>query len=287
MIRNRLDLENSHYSRALFRNTVGTALASVILICAAGIIAPLLGTVQHANASGTAVPSCPTPDVREVISTSLHRYGPGMMVVMKTSVQDVSSRICNVAVGPTSPTITVTNSKDVVVWNNCFKNDQHRPCALYLAEHTLNPGATYEKTVAWDQRSGQPLARVPTGTYHLTAHFSAIAGLHATTFELATTTSPESTTITQADSGQSISLHEGSHLSIQLSGPAIYTWTEPISSNGAVLVRSIGSSGNTATATFVAQSTGHVRVSAVDNPNCYPQCLMPSRLFVLAVSVIS
>ena len=70
-------------------------------------------------------------------------------------------------------------------------------------------------------------------------------------------------------------------------GPAIYTWSEPVSSNGTVLERSVGSSGNIATATFVAKSTGQVRVTAIGNPNCYPQCLAPSRLFVLTVSVVT
>src|ERR1017187_6063231 len=287
MIRKRLDFENSPYSLARFYNTAGTTLTTVIFLCAAGIVAPMQATAQNANASSTGIPSCSTPDGREEISTSPQSYGPGMMVVMMSSVRNMSSRICNVAVGPTSPSITVTNSNGVVVWNNCYANDQHGACALYLVAQTLNPGATYEKTVAWDQRSGKPPARVPTGTYHLTVLFSAIAGTHATRFQLTTTSSPRSITVTLADSGRSISLHEGGHLFIQLTGPAIYTWTEPISSNGAVLVRSVGSSGNVATATFVAKSTGHVRVTAIDNPNCYPQCLPPSRLFVLTVSVIS
>jgi hypothetical protein len=199
----------------------------------------------------------------------------------------MSNRKCNVAVGPTSPSFTVTNSNGVVVWNNCYANDRRGACALYLVAHTLNPGATYAKTVAWDQRSGQPPARVTTGTYHLTAHLSAITGTHATKFQLTTTASSQSITVTQADSGRSITLHEGARLYIQLTGPAIYTWTEPISSSGAVLMRSVGSSGNIATATFVAKSTGRVRVTAIGNPTCYPQCLIPSRLFVLTVSVIS
>jgi hypothetical protein len=210
-----------------------------------------------------------------------------MMVVMKSLVRNASRKICSVAVGPTSPSLTVTNSKGVVVWNNCYANDRPGACALYLVAQTLKPGATYAKTVAWDQRSGQPPAQVPTGSYKLTAQFSGIAGNHATRFQLTTAASPRWITVTQADSGRSYSLHEGARLFIQLIGPANYTWSEPVPSNGTVLERSVGSSGNIATATFVAKSTGHVRVTAIDNPNCYPQCLPPSRLFVLTVSVVS
>jgi hypothetical protein len=287
MIRKRFVFENSPYSLARFCNTAGTTLVTVIFLCAAGIVVPVTGTMQSANASSTRIPSCSTADVREVISTSQQTYGPGVMVVMKSSVRNMSSRICNVAVGPTSPSITVTNSNGIVVWNNCYANDKYGACALYLVAHTLNPEASYVKTVAWDQRSGQPPARVPMDTYHLTTQFSAIAGTHATEFQLTTTASSRSITVTQADSGRSISLHEIARLYVQLTVPAIYTWTDPISSGGAVLVRSVGSSGNIATAAFVAKSTGHVRVTAINNPKCYPQCLIPSRLFVLTVSVIS
>jgi len=210
-----------------------------------------------------------------------------MMVVMRLSIRNVSSTTCNVAIGPSSPLISVTNSVGVVVWNSCYTNDRHGACALYLVAQTLNPGATYTKTVAWDQRSGEPPVRNSPGTYQMTAQFSSIAGIHATKFQLTTTPSPRSNTITQADNGRSISLHVGGHLFIELAGPEISTWTKPISSNGAVLARSVGTSGTMATATFVAISAGNVRVTAIDNPNCYPQCLIPSRLFVLTVSVIS
>jgi hypothetical protein len=174
-----------------------------------------------------------------------------------------------------------------VVWSNCYANGRPGACALYLAQHTLKPGASYATSVKWDQRSGQPLARVPTGTYRLTAPFSGSVGNHTTRFQLTPTASPGWITVTQADSGRHYSLHKGARLFVQLTGPANYTWSEPASSNGAVLERTAGSSGTIATATFVATSTGQVRVSAVDNPNCYPQCLPPSRLFDFTVSVVT
>jgi hypothetical protein len=206
---------------------------------------------------------------------------------MTSTVRNVSSKNCSVGVGPTSPSFTVTNSKGVVVWNNCYTNGRPGACALYLVAHTLKPGATYLTIVKWDQRSGQPPTRVSTGPYRLTTFFSGVAGIHTTRFQLTSAASPPSITVTQADSGRRFSMHKGARLFIQLTGPAIYTWTEPVSSNPTVLERSVGSSGNIATATFVATSTGQVRVTAIDNPNCYPQCLPPSRLFGIVVSVIN
>jgi hypothetical protein len=93
-------------------------------------------------------------------------------------------------------------------------------------------------------------------------------------------------TVIQADSGKSYALHRGDHLIAQLSGPSFYTWTEPASSNPVVLQRTAGSSGATGTATFVANAKGKAQVTAIDNPNCYPRCLPPSRLFEVAVSVV-
>ncbi len=268
------------------RGATRTTLTAVVLLCAAVIISPMPGIAQNANATSMRVPTCSSADVNEVVSTSQESYGPGVAVVMELSLRNTSSRTCTFAMGPTSPSLTVTNSKGVVVWNNCYANDQPGACALYLIAQTLTPGATCAKTVAWDQRSGQPPIRVPSGTYQLTAKFSGISRNHVTRFQLTTAASPGSITVTQADSGKSYSLREGDRLYIQLTGPAIYTWSAPVSSNGTVLELSVGSSGIIATATFVARSTGQVRVTAVGNPSCYPQCLAPSRLFVLTVSVV-
>ena len=93
-------------------------------------------------------------------------------------------------------------------------------------------------------------------------------------------------TVTQADSGRSYTLHKNDHLVVRLSGPSFYTWTEPASSDQSVLQRTKGSSGSSATGTFVARAKGKAQVTAIDNPNCYPQCLAPSRLFEVNVSVV-
>ena len=97
--------------------------------------------------------------------------------------------------------------------------------------------------------------------------------------------SPGTITVTQADSGRSYALHTGDRLVVQLSGPSNYTWTEPTSSDQAALQSTGGSSGASASAGFLAVAMGTVKVTATDNPNCYPKCLAPSRLFEVTVSV--
>ncbi|HEY7946922.1 MAG TPA: hypothetical protein VID75_04555 [Acidimicrobiales bacterium] len=92
-------------------------------------------------------------------------------------------------------------------------------------------------------------------------------------------------TVTEADNGRSITLHRGDRLDVTLAGRGGFTWTEPVSSNQAVLRRKAGSPGPTASATFLALSTGKAIVSAEDNPNCYPLCKIASRPFDVDVSV--
>jgi hypothetical protein len=150
----------------------------------AGIFLSARGVAESANAASKKVPNCSTSDVKERVSTSKRSYGPGIMVVMTSSVRNTSAKNCNVEIGPTSPSLTVTNSKGVVVWNNCYANDQPGVCALYLVLHSLKPGVTYARTFEWDQRSGSPPARVPKGTYRLTARFSGVSGNHKTKFQL-------------------------------------------------------------------------------------------------------
>ena len=280
-------LRNCIGSLARTRRSVSTTLVVVIVLCAAGVVSPVPERTQLANAASSGLTPCSTSDLREVISTSQQSYGPGTLVVMTSSVRNVSNKICSVGVGPTSPSFTVMNSKGVVVWNNCYANGRPGACALYLVAHSLKPGITLATIVEWNQRSGQPPIRVPTGSYRLTTLFSGVAGNHTARFQLTSAAAPHSITATQADSGRRFSLHKGARLFVQLTGPAIYTWTDPISSDATVLERTASSSGNIATATFVATSVGQVRVTAVDNPNCYPQCLPPSRLFELTVSVIT
>jgi hypothetical protein len=97
---------------------------------------------------------------------------------------------------------------------------------------------------------------------------------------------PQTISITQDDSGRRVTLHRGDRLAIRLTGPTYYTWTQLNASDPSVLRRIASTTGSTASARFLAAGPGTAKVFAVDNPNCYPQCLPPSRLFQVSVSVI-
>jgi len=80
-------------------------------------------------------------------------------------------------------------------------------------------------------------------------------------------------TVTWADNQQSYSLQKGNRLDVELSGPSSgFTWTEPTSSNSAVLKRRSGSSGEEADGLFLAVGSGKATVMALGSPKCSPQC---------------
>lgn len=275
-------------TRALARELGAVGIVLLLVIVGGGVSvaanAPRDG-VAHVGARATSVP-CASPTASETATTNQKDYGPGSVVTMTASIHNTSTKTCSTAVGPTSPSIVVDNSSGVEVWSSCGGAGKFHACALYLIDETLQPGATYTKTSTWNQRSGTTGKRVPVGTYVMTAHFNGITGQASTKFNLTATTPPRIIHVTESDSGHSYSVPRGTQLLVQLSGPTIYTWTEPISSNPAVLKRTSGSSGSGAAATFVAEAKGEARVTAVGNPTCYPQCLMPSRLFTFTVSVV-
>jgi hypothetical protein len=94
-------------------------------------------------------------------------------------------------------------------------------------------------------------------------------------------------TVTWADNGKSYELHKGYKLDVQLSQPSGLIWTEPASSKRAVLKRTGGSSGATATATFVAAHKGTAQVMATGSPNCTQTCPEYLLLFQVTVSVVT
>jgi hypothetical protein len=100
-------------------------------------------------------------------------------------------------------------------------------------------------------------------------------------------------TVTEADDGKTYALHRGDRLVVQL-GPG-YQWTEPASSNEAVLARTSGSTSGdgSAQATFAATTAGAADVTATGTAppspcrTANPPCMMPdyARQFRVSVSV--
>lgn len=269
----------------LGRRTVrGARLAAVVLVVcslfsAAGVAA---ASVQPKVSASLAHAPCSSSELREVTSTNLASYGPGSLVKMTVSITNISSVTCSITVGPTSPSFGVTNSKGSEIWNNCFADDRPGACAMYLAVRSLKPRTAFTETFTWDQRIG--VARVPVGVYQLTVRADGISTSQAVKFVIAAS-APRTLTLTQAASGHRYSLRVGDRLVVKFSGPSSYSWTLPASSNQAVLLRRSGSSGSATTGTFVATAQGTSRVTAIDNPKCYPQCASPSRLFTATVAV--
>ncbi len=92
--------------------------------------------------------------------------------------------------------------------------------------------------------------------------------------------------VTNADNGHTVRVHLNDRLVLTLSGPGIYVWSMPAASNRAVLNRTSGAAGSTATATFAAVKKGVSNVTSAGSPSCHPACMIPSRLFRIEVTVV-
>ena len=120
------------------------------------------------------VSSCRSSQVRETVKTDAKSYPKGATVKMTVAIHNESARACSVAIGPTSPSLSILNSKGVVVWNNCYANDQPGACALYLMLRTLAAKGSYTISRSWNQRSGPTSDFVARGKYTLTSSFSSV-----------------------------------------------------------------------------------------------------------------
>ena len=264
--------------------TARTTLA-LVCACAAGpLLAPLVAKATIGQSPRAELAPCSRSALRVTTSTNRHVYGPGQVVRMTVAVRNRSAASCPFAVGPTSPFLRVTNSRGAQVWNNCYSHGSPGPCAQFLAVKVVRPGATYVDTLTWDPTEGPYRIPEPAGEYRLTTSFEGTPGIYTANFRLRAG-APSSIQVTSADNGRSFSLRVGQSLSLALTGYSAATWTEPVSSNGAVLRLTTATSGQSATASFVAVAPGRSEVSATNNPRCYPECLPPSRLFVVNVTV--
>ena len=119
-----------------------------------------------------AVKQCAPSAVKEFASTTQHGYRLGTPVKMTASIRNTSTRTCTVVIGQNSPSFSITNSKGVVVWNNCYVNGQPGACRMSLILKTLKPGIRYSARATWNQQSGTQPNQIAAGAYTLTASFS-------------------------------------------------------------------------------------------------------------------
>jgi hypothetical protein len=95
--------------------------------------------------------------------------------------------------------------------------------------------------------------------------------------------------LTEKDSGRTITVHAGTRIDVRLAGSGPMTWTVPHSSDGTIVTQTGGGQDGkgSASGSFGAAQAGKADLSATQDPNCRPQCMMPSRLWVVHIVVVA
>jgi hypothetical protein len=248
------------------------------LVCAA---LPVLISAPATVAATTNPSSCSSNQVALTATPDHVRYTSGTLVHVTVALHNHSTTACSFATGPSSPNFILANSAGVTVWASCWSGGGALPCPDYLLHRKLGPGATYRERLTWNQRTGHPELVVPAGRYTFTAGLLGLNIRAAASFVL---TRPQNVTVTLADSGHHYVLAVGDLLTLQLATSPLI-WTTAASSDPRVLIHLSEMNPVAGYFVFRALATGSARVSSVGNPSCYPQCLMPSRLFFVTVTV--
>jgi hypothetical protein len=252
------------------------------LLVATLVLAGLPGFISAPSAVAvTTTPSaCSLSQVTLLAAPDHSIYTSGTMVHVTVALHNHSAIACSYATGPSSPNFVLTNAAGVTVWGSCWFGGGPAPCADYLLHRTLAPGATFRHRLTWDQRSGHPDLAVPAGRYTFNANFLGRTS-RTTSFVL---TRPRSVTVTLTDSGRHYVLTVGDLLTVRLLASPL-VWTTAVSSDPRALISLPEINPVAGLFVFRALGPGTARVSAVGNPACYPQCLMPSQLFFVTVTV--
>jgi hypothetical protein len=152
------------------------------------VITLLLGFVPFCADS---VPASAAPDVEctsaqvTLSAISSHAvYVHGASVKVTIEWHNRAHVACSYATGPTLPNYTLTNSSGATVWGACWFAGSPAPCAFYLLEHILAPGATSRDVLTWNQRTGHRDRLVPAGRYLFRATMAGSAFRAATTFRI-------------------------------------------------------------------------------------------------------
>lgn len=241
---------------------------------------PVLISTSSVGASSSVATCSPTQVT--ISATPDHvRYTSGEAVHVTVALHNHSATACSFTTGPFSPDFVLSNSAGVTVWASCWFGGGPAPCADYLLHRVLAPGVTYRDRLTWDQRTGHPDLAVPAGRYTFKASLLGLALRTVTSFVI---TPPGNTTVTLADSGRHYVLDVGDLLTVRLVSPPL-VWTTATSSDTRVLISMPELNPVAGLSVFRALAPGSARVSAVGNPGCYPQCLMPSRIFFITVTI--
>ena len=254
-------------------------LSVLVAIVVALAIGPLLDS--GVVASSATPSSCTSAQVTLTASADQSLYTSGAAVHVTVALHNHSALACSYATGTFSPSFTVSNSAGVTVWGSCWFGGGPAPCAYFLRQNVLAPGATYRQRLTWDQRTGHPDLLVPAGRYTFRANFSGLSLRTTASFVLARS---HNVTATLADSGHRFALAVGDCLTVRLPATSL-VWTTAVSSNRQVVIALPEANSVAGLYVFRAVAPGTARVTAVGNPACYPQCQMASRVFSLTLSV--
>jgi len=255
-------------------------LALIILGCP---LANSSAALASSNGSTVGLSSaCAASQVREFASTNHFLYSRAETVRVRASIANISKSACTITVGGTSPAFTIFDPAGVAKWSYCDSLVRPETCPMYLRLVTLAPGRRFTSTNSWAP-SADPSGSATYGVYRLAVSFSGFASTD-TTFVLGV---PTSTTLveTPGDSGRKVTLKRGQRLVTRFPSSSFLKWSVPQSSNSAALVRQDTASDGGATSIFLARNAGIAKISAVGTPICYPQCLAPSRLFTIDVTI--
>ena len=258
----------------------GRVVVATILVLLA-LVEPLAST--EAGAASTPVAGCVPPFLALAASSPAEAYGPGVVIVLRVRATNVGSAPCALAVGASAPALTITGPTGRVVWRSCEVTGVPQPCPQFLVARVLTPGASLGAAARWDQLTG-PSTRAAPGPYRVTARWG---GAVATTTVRLVAASTRALRLGLADDGGWFSLVVGGRLTLRLAGGTPYRWTAPTATPAGPLGAIASAGGEAAAATLVARRPGVVRVSVIGTPVCYPQCLLPSRLFRVTVSVVA
>jgi hypothetical protein len=153
----------------------------VVVIAASAL--PLCSGSIHASAG--VVSACAPAQATLSATANRSNYVRGTSVHISVVLHNHARVACAFVTGPTSPNFEVTNTTGVTVWGSCWFSGRSAPCAEYLVQRSLAPGATYRDKLTWNQRTGRPDLLVSLGRYRFTVTLSGLALRATTVFSVA------------------------------------------------------------------------------------------------------
>ena len=258
----------SHWTRLGIAATIALALAPSI----AGATSSRSAVSEHSATS-----ACAANALTVLTWTNFAAYATATPVALTTTLRNSGSASCRVTLGATSPLVRVRGANGSVAWSSCGVTT---PCPLYLMVMTLAPGASRVTTWDWNQRIRGRVA--PRDTYSVETTASG-ATAKLTTFRLGTRTIQPTIVVGPSDNARRVTLSRGATLVVRLAPRGLYVWSAPTGSP--LLTTQLSLGGTSLLARYVARAPGSAVVRASATPSCYPQCLLPSLLYQLRVTI--